>query len=176
MTISFLQIHLLKLSLKIFLCFVCFKVLLFNFFSCTGQPCEKLQENFTSYNEAESKIEKAHFINPNDVLTNWLYSQYYYNLGVDARDAALKIKAPKPEDVKKKADINARAKENFNKAIPYGEKALSTVEGGGFKKSDRSKYKSIVDLMRKIYESLNQNDKAKMYLDKYDAADAKFVN
>ena len=39
----------------------------------------------------------------------------------------LKIKSTKPEDVKKKADLNAEAKDNFNKAIPYGDKALSTL-------------------------------------------------
>jgi hypothetical protein len=37
--------------------FLLFWVLLF--YSCTGQPCEKLQENFASYGEAESKIAKA---------------------------------------------------------------------------------------------------------------------
>ena len=30
--------------------------------------------------------------------------------------------------------------------------------------------------MQKIYQSLNQNDKVKIYQDKYDGADAKFVN
>ena len=123
-----------------------------------------------------NQIEKAHAINANDVVTNWLYAQYYYNQGIDARDAALKIKGPKPEDVKKKADLNALSKDDFNKAIPYGDKAISTVEGDGFKKSDKSKYKSIVNLMQKIYESMNQNDKVKIYQDKYDAADGKFVN
>lgn len=122
-----------------------------------------------------TQIEKAHSINPDDVVTNWLYSQYYYNHGVDVRDAALKIKGPKPEDVKKKADLNAQAKESFNKAIPYADKAITTLEATN-KKSDKSKYKSIVDLMQKIYESLNQNDKVKLYQDKYDGADAKFVN
>ena len=123
-----------------------------------------------------AQIEKAHSINPNDVVTNWLYAQYYYNHGVDVRDAALKIKGPKPEDVKKKADLSAQSKEAFNKAIPYGEKALSTLEAAGYKKTDRSKYKSIIDLMQKIYESMNQNDKVKLYQGKYDGADAKFVN
>jgi hypothetical protein len=123
-----------------------------------------------------AEIEKAHSINPNDVVTNWLYAQYYYNHGVDVRDAALKIKSSKPEDVKKKADLIAQSKEAFNKSIPYGEKALNTIETAGYKKTDRSKYKSIIDLMQKIYESLNQNDKVKMYQDKYDGADAKFVN
>lgn len=122
-----------------------------------------------------AQIEKAHSINPNDVVTNWLYAQYYYNHGVDIRDSALKIKGPKPDDVKKKAALIAESKESFNKAIPYADKAITTLEAG-YKKTDKSKYKSIVDLMQKIYQSLNQNDKVKLYQNKYDGADAKFVN
>ena len=121
------------------------------------------------------QIEKAHTINPTDVVTNWLYAQYYYNQGIDTRDVATKLKGTKPEDVKKKADLNTAAKASFNKAIPYADKALNTLEASN-KKSDKSRYKSIVDLMQKIYQSLNQNDKVKLYQNKYDAADAKFVN
>jgi hypothetical protein len=72
--------------------------------------------------------------------------------------------------------MNAVSKDNFNKAIPYAEKAMSELEGKGFKKSDKSRWKSIDNLMQKIYESLNQKDKVKEYQDKYDAADTKFVN
>lgn len=122
-----------------------------------------------------SEIEKAHTLNPNDVVTNWLYAQYYYNQGVDSRGMALKLKTTKPDDAKKKTDLTATAKTDFIKAIPYGEKALSTLEMTN-KKSDRSRYKSIADLMQKVYESLNQNDKVKVYQEKYDGADAKFVN
>ena len=121
------------------------------------------------------QVEKAHTLNPNDVVTNWLYAQYYYNKGIDTRDSALKIKSTKPDDVKKKADLTAESKANFNKAIPYADKAMSTLEASN-KKSDKSKYKSIADLMQKIYQSLNQNDKVKLYQDKYDAADSKFAN
>lgn len=122
------------------------------------------------------QIEKAHAINPSDVVTNWLYAQYYYNQGVDTRDSALKIKGTKPDDVKRKADLNATSKDDFNKSIPYGDKAMTSLEGNGFKKSDKSRYKSIVNLMQKIYQSLNDNAKVKLYQDKYDAADTKFVN
>jgi hypothetical protein len=122
------------------------------------------------------QIEMAYKINPNDVVTNWLYSQYYYNKGVDVRAAANKLKGPKPDDLKKKADMNTEAKADFNKAIPYGEKALAKLEEAGYKKSDKSRYKSITDLMQKIYQSLNQDAKVKVYQDKYDASDTKFVN
>lgn len=126
-------------------------------------------------NKLHSELEKGIKIDPNDVNTNWLYAQYYYNLGIETRDEALKIKSTKPEDVKKKADLNSKARTNFNTAIPYAEKALSILEAG-YKKSDKSKYKSIDNLMQNIYQSLEQKDKLKAYQDKYDQADAKFVN
>ena len=122
------------------------------------------------------QIEKAHAINPNNVVTNWLYAQYFYNQGVDTRDSALKVKGTKPEDVKRKADLNAAAKDDFTKSIPYADKAITTLEQDGYKKSDKSRYKSIVNLMQKIYQSLNDNAKVKEYQDKYDAADTKFVS
>ena len=120
------------------------------------------------------EIEKAIKIDPNDVNANWLYAQYYYNLGIENRDSALKIRSTKPEDVKRKADLNAQARTNFNTAIPYGEKAISILEAEN-KKSDKSKFKSIANLMQNIYQSLEQKDKLKIYEDKYDKADEVFV-
>jgi hypothetical protein len=104
-----------------------------------------------------------------------LLGQYYYNGGIDLREQANAIKGTKPDDAKKKADLNAQAKDLFMKAIPYAEKALSIAEVGA-KKSEKSRYKSVVDLMQRIYSGLNQPDKAKAYQQKYDAADSKFVN
>lgn len=121
------------------------------------------------------ELQKALSAKPNDVNTNWLAGQYYYNQGIDMKEQANAIKSTKPEDVKRKADLNAQAKDIFNKAIPFADKALSTLESSN-KKSDRSKYKSITDLMQRIYTSLNQPDKVKLYQAKYDTADAKFVN
>lgn len=122
-----------------------------------------------------TEIEKAFKLNPNDVNTNWLFAQYYYNLGIENRDSAQTIRGTKPEDVKRKADLTASSRQNFNTAIPYGEKAISVLEAG-HKKSDKSKFKSIDNLMQNIYQSLEQKDKLKIYQDKYDQADATFVN
>ena len=126
-------------------------------------------------NTLHQELEKAHTISPNDVNTNWLYSQYFYNLGIETRDQALKIKGTKPEDLKKKADLNATAKTNFTSAIPYAEKAITQLETT-YNKADKSKFKSIDNLMQNIYQSLEQKDKLKFYQDKYDQADARFVN
>ncbi len=122
-----------------------------------------------------AELEKAYALKADDVNTNWLYGQYYFNAGIDLKEKAGKIKGTKPEDVKAKADYNAQAKASFEKALPFTEKALTALEAG-YKKSEKSKYKSVADLMQRIYQSLNQADKVKAYQTKYDTADAKFIN
>ena len=135
----------------------------------------KINNKETLLKHVGTELQKVLTMRPNDVNTNWLLAQYYFNAGIDMKEQASAIKGTKPEDIKKKADINAQAKDVFAKAIPYADKALATLEASN-KKSDKSKYKSIVDLMQRIYTSLNQSDKVKIYQGKYDTADAKFVN
>ena len=135
----------------------------------------KINNKETLLKNIGNELQRAITLKPNDVNTNWLTGQYYYNIGIDIKDQANAIRGTKPEDVKKKADLNAQAKDLFNKALPYGEKALASLEGSN-KKSDKSKYKSIADLMQRIYTGLGQQDKVKIYMAKYDGADAKFVN
>src|SRR5204862_5149165 len=65
----------------------------------------------------EDQIQMALKINPNDVNSNWLYGQYFYNRAIDTKEIAIAIKGTKPEDVKKKADLNAQAKDYFSKAV-----------------------------------------------------------
>jgi hypothetical protein len=76
---------------------------------------------------------------------------------------------------KQKTDLTSQGKDFLKQAIPYAEKAMSTLEQG-YKKSERSRYKSAVNLLENIYQSLGDKDKLKFYQDKYDQADAKFVN
>ena len=140
-----------------------------------GDAAAKINNKEALLKIVGTQLQKALATKPDDVNINWLTSQYYFNSGIDIKDQANAIKGTKPEDVKKKADLNAQAKDVFNKAIPYGDKALTSLEAG-FKKSNKSKYKSIADLMQRIYSALNQADKVKLYQGKYDAADAKFVN
>jgi hypothetical protein len=122
-----------------------------------------------------TQLEAAGKLSADDTNTNWLYGQYYFNAGIDLKEKAIKIKGTKPEDVKSKSELNAQAKEMFTKALPYAEKALTSLESG-LKKSEKSRYKSVADLMQRIHTSLGQNDKVKVYQTKYDSADDKFIN
>jgi hypothetical protein len=112
-----------------------------------------------------TELQKVLTKRPNDVNTNWLLGQYYFNAAIDLKEQANA----------RGANFNTKVKDVFSKAIPYADKALSILEESN-KKSDKSKYKSIVNLMQRIYASLNQPHKVKAYQAKYDSAEAKFVN
>lgn len=128
-------------------------------------------------NTLQTQLEKVHSLEPENASGNLLYAQYYYNQGIVTLENAQKIKGAKLtlDQQKQKTDLTEKGKEFLKQAIPYAEKSMNILEVG-FKKAERSKYKSSVNLLENIYQSLGDKEKLKMYLDKYDQADAKFVN
>lgn len=125
----------------------------------------------------KGQLDKALALSPENSSVNLLYAQFYYNRGIVALENATKIKGAKltADQQKQKTDLTSQGKDFLKQAIPYAEKAMSTLEQG-YKKSERSRYKSAVNLLENIYQSLGDKDKLKFYQDKYDQADAKFVN
>ena len=125
----------------------------------------------------KDQLEKAHSLEPDNSSVNLLYSQFYYNNGIIALQNAAKIKGSKvtPDQQKQRTDLNNQGKDALKQAIPYAEAAMKTLENG-FKKSEKSKYKSAVNLLQNIYQSLGDNANLKKYQEIYDGADAKFVN
>lgn len=121
------------------------------------------------------QLKMALTLNPDDIKSNWLTSQYHYNLGIETRDEANKVRGTAPADVKKKADLNAKAVAEFKEAIPYANKSITQLEAT-HKKSQKSDYKSIVNLMQNIYQSLGDKPNLKIYQDKYDNAEKVFVD
>ena len=125
----------------------------------------------------KNQIEKAHSLAPDNSSVNLLYAQFYYNNGIISLQDAAKIKGTKltPDQTKQRTDFNNQGKDALKQAIPYAEDAMKTLETG-FKKSERSKYKSAVNLLQNIYQSLGDNANLKKYQNMYDGADTKFVN
>lgn len=125
----------------------------------------------------KDQLEKAHSIEPQNSSVNLLYSQYYYNNGIVALTNATKIKGAKltPDQLQQRKDLNSKGEEALKNAIPYAEAAMKDLETG-FKKANKSKYKSAVNLLENIYQSLGDKANLKKYEDIYDGADAKFVN
>ncbi|HUZ58431.1 MAG TPA: hypothetical protein VMU83_06595 [Hanamia sp.] len=125
----------------------------------------------------KDQLEKAHSIDPHNSSVNLLYSQYYYNNGIIVLQNAQKIRGAKltPDQQKQKKDLNDQGKTDLQQAIPYAEAAMNDLQVG-YKSSEKSKYKSAVNLLENIYQSLGDNANLKKYQDLYDGADAKFVN
>lgn len=125
----------------------------------------------------QTQLEKVHSLEPENASGNLLYAQYYYNQGIISLEDAQKIRGAKltPDQQKQKTDLTAKGKDFLQKAIPYAEKSMSLLEVG-YKKSERSKFKSSVNILENIYQSLSDKDKLKHYSDIYDAADTRFVN
>lgn len=125
----------------------------------------------------QTQLDKGLSLEPNNGNVNLLYAQYYYNKGIYALDDASKIKGTTltPDQKKKKSDLTDQGKDFLQKAAPYAEKAASVFEEG-YKKTEKSRYKSAVNLLESIYQSLSNKDKLKEYQDKYNSADEKFVN
>lgn len=128
-------------------------------------------------NTLGAQLEKAHTLNSGNPSVNLLYSQYYYNQGITTLEEAQKIRGAKltPEQQKKKKDLTDEGKNFLLKAVPFSESVISTYEQD-FKKTNKSRYKTAANLMQNIYQSIGDKDKLKIYQDKYDQADAKFVN
>jgi len=125
---------------------------MFNFaYRQDGGKVEKKDEYLKTIFTQLTKILDKH---PDDVKANWLMAQYYYNTGVENKTTS---------------------KENFTKSLTYLAKSIPQLESSSLKQ-DKSMYKSMVNLASTMYEQLHQPDKVKIYQQKYDDADKKFVN
>lgn len=128
-------------------------------------------------NKLKAQLDKAIALDPNNSSVNLLYAQYYYNQGIVTMEDATKIKGAKltPEQQKKRTDLTSAGQNFLKQAIPYAEKAMTTLEEG-YKKAEKSRYKSVVNLLQNIYQSIGDKSKLKFYQDKYDQAESKFAN
>ncbi|WP_336514336.1 hypothetical protein [Pollutibacter soli] len=128
------------------------------------------------YNEKSKKIEslytKAIELKPDATEARLSLGKHYYNQMLYMEEEASKIKGAKPEDVKKKADLNAEIATVADKAIPQLEKVFNAYDSQGkLKTSERSNFKSACSLLTYSYEKKKDKTKADFYQKKYDEAD-----
>jgi hypothetical protein len=127
-------------------------------------------ERKTADNEAyKAKItallDKAIKIKPNSSEANFLMANYTYNNSIDISEAAQKIKGPKPEDLKRKKEMNERSVKMMDGAIPYAEKVVDLFGGiAKPKSSEKINYRQSLVILRNIYETKKDLPRA----DKYD--------
>ena len=103
-----------------------------------------------------------------------ILAQLYYNQGLDFVTEADKIRSTKPEDVKKKNEIKAKAVVKYEGAIPYAEKVASEIEakGAGIRPADKGTLKNMYIILEEMYNLKGNKAKADEYNKKYLALNA----
>jgi len=136
-----------------------------------------LKAKAPNYAENNAKVEelykKAIAIKPDNNDVKLSLGKHYFNQALAIDDQVAAIKSAKPEDVKKKADLNAQAVDLANKAIPYLEAYFTEHDTHGkMKTSEKSNFKTCCNLLVYCYDKKKDAAKSKFYQKKYDDADA----
>lgn len=118
----------------------------------------------------EEVLKKAIEMNPTAPEANMLMCRHYFAtvkyLGEDYDN----IKGTKPEDVKKKNEINTLIAKQYENAFPYMTALLNLYEGKtGLKNSEKGQFKIVTNMMLEYWENKKNKEKIKEYTDKLKA-------
>lgn len=84
---------------------------------------------------------------------NFLLANFLYNNSIDLSEDARKMKAVKPDELKKKKDMQAQADATMMQAIPYAEAVVTLYKGiAKPKSSEKINYKQSLVILKNIYE------------------------
>ncbi|MFZ4059167.1 MAG: hypothetical protein ACOYKE_13580 [Ferruginibacter sp.] len=116
-------------------------------------------------------LKKAIAIN-STIEANYVMAEFLFNDYFDIMDEKRKVKGVKPEDMKKKKDIEARALQSSAASIPYAE-AVESIFPGIKKPKDSEKrfYKEAMRMLKVTYERKGDAAKVTAYEKKYNEAE-----
>jgi len=101
-----------------------------------------------------------------------LMANHQFNLAADILNEANLIKGTKPDDVKRKADLKAKANAKMDEAIGYAETATKYFEAQPSLKSiQKANYKIMLDHLSEMYGAKNNQKKVAELEAKNKAAD-----
>jgi len=122
----------------------------------------------------EDFYKRAIAIKPDNADVQLALGKHYYNMALFIEEDMNKIRGTKPEDVKKKADLNTQLVETSTKAIEPLEKVFATYDAKDkLVTKDKSNYKSACSLLAYSYNIKKDKAKKDFYQKKYDDADKK---
>jgi tetratricopeptide (TPR) repeat protein len=119
----------------------------------------------------EANIQKTLAKDYEPMSSNLIAAQLYYNQGLDQANEAEKIKSTKPDDVKKKNELKAKAIAKYDQALPYTEKVTTLLEQKGAAANGREKHtlKNMYIMLGDMYTAKGNKAKAEEYDKKYSA-------
>lgn len=98
------------------------------------------------------------------IEANLQMANLYYGSSFDYQEIAGKVKGTKPEEIKRKNELNAQSKQALLDAIPYGEEAVKQLAAlKEYKFSDKSNYKLVCEILSSAYKKAGNTAKADEY-------------
>lgn len=118
-----------------------------------------------------SVLEKPKAADYETYSTHLILSQMYYNIGVEYAIESDKIRSTKPEDQKKKKDLQAKAVAQYTPGIPSAEKVVASLEakGASMKLSEKANLRNMYTMLEEMYTVTGNKAKADEYKKKYDS-------
>lgn len=140
-----------------------YSVELFNFIYGKDKPA--------NYDERKAELTAAlqAAINnkPESAQANFVMTQHISNDIYDMQQEYQAIKGTKPEDVKKKQELNKKIDARYEDLFKYANTAVQQYEKmTDLKAVDKANYRSVLNQMVDYYTMKKQADKAKVYNDK----------
>lgn len=87
------------------------------------------------------------------IEANLQMANLYYSASFEYQEEAAKVKGTKPEEVKRKNELNSLVKQSLLEAIPYGEEAVKQLaELKEYKFSDKTNYKLACEILSNAYK------------------------
>ena len=109
--------------------------------------------NTTEYKNKLPEILKKAIAIKSTSEANFLLANFLYNNSIDISEEARKMKAVKPEELKKKKEVQAQADASMMQAVPYAEAVVSLYGGiAKPKSSEKINYKQSLVILKNIYE------------------------
>lgn len=133
---------------------------------------EMQNANTTEYKNKLPEVMKKAIAIKSTSEANFLLSNFLYNNSVDLSEEVRNMKAVKPEELKKKKDLQAQSDMALTQAIPFAEATVelfATIAKP--KSSDKINYKQSLVILKNIYEVKKDAEKIAIYDAKIKALD-----
>ena len=115
-------------------------------------------------------LKKAVDADPGNAFSNYIMAQHVSNQIYDVQQAYAAVKGTKPEDVKKKQDLNKQIETMYDTMFPYAEAAYKAFEAmPNLKPAEKANFKMVANQLVDYYTMKKQTDKVKLYQDKIKA-------
>lgn len=117
-----------------------------------------------AYREKVPELFKKAISIKSTVEANMVLANFYYNNSYDLSEESKKVKGTKPEDVKKRQELNAAAKNNMTLCVPVAEEAVRLYAAmPKLKMSDKVNYKLALEMLGNIAKLNGNAKKAEEY-------------